>query len=288
LPGALAQGTLVEAGRIAYLRECSGCHGESGNGDGPDAPYLASAPTDLRRSSVLETYREDDLRARIREGQMLALELRPLELARHAHETAALYNYLTRLPGVDWEKVTAGEQLYLARCLPCHDRYGHPSDQLLPGVRKPPRDLADPAFQKAVSDKDLRVLARHGKAAMPALVPRLQEEEVPPLVAFIRRLSPGYETYDRFCQRCHGVEGRGAEEPFAELGAPRFVFDSRYFSTHDKEQVQAAIWHMLRDNKPQMPHFAGSLEESDLRAILAYLRSLPRDSTVVPTRPRDS
>jgi hypothetical protein len=38
---------------------------------------------------------------------------------------------------------------------------------------------------------------------------------------------------------------------------------------------------MLRDAKPQMPHFAASLSTAELDAILGYLRSLP---TLSPTQ----
>jgi mono/diheme cytochrome c family protein len=163
----MAEDAPIEAGRIAYLRECAGCHGESARGNGPDAAFLASKPTDLRGSRVLDVYREADLQARIREGTILALELRPEDLAEHAQDTAALYDFLVRLPRTDWEKVAAGEELYFSRCLSCHDRYGHPAALPLTGVRKVPRDLADPTFQRAVSDEELHLLARHGKAAMP-------------------------------------------------------------------------------------------------------------------------
>lgn len=272
----MAEDSLLAAGKIAYLCECAGCHGESGLGDGPDAPFLVSAPTDLRRSGVLEAYQDEALQARIREGKALALELRPQALRDHARETEALYDFLVRLPGIDWQRVEAGQDLYLARCLLCHDRYGHPVAHPIKGVRKGPRDLADPAFQAAVTDADLGVLARHGKAAMPALVPRLREADVGPLVSFIRLLSPGYETYSRFCQACHGMQGRGAEEPFPELGTAHLAFDADYFATHDRDHILGAMWHMLREAKPQMPHFNHSLSQSELQAILGYLHSLPR------------
>jgi mono/diheme cytochrome c family protein len=270
-----AQETPNEAGKIAYLRECARCHGESGLGNGPDAPFLAAAPIDLRRSGVLDAYQDDALQDRIREGKALALELRPGALRDHARQTEGLYEFLLRLPGIDWQKIVAGQDLYLARCLLCHDRYGHPVAHPVKGVRKGPRNLADPAFQTAVTDKELRVLAMHGKAAMPALVPRLRKHEVGPLVSFIRLLSPGYEIYSRYCEACHGMQGRGAEGPFTELGTPHFAFDANYFATHDKDQILGATWHMLRDAKPQMPHFNHTLSQADLKAILNYLRSLP-------------
>lgn len=279
----LAQEGRDRPGKIAYLRECGGCHGESGVGDGPDAPSLASAPTNLRASGVLSAYTDEALEARIRQGEALALELRPEALRDHARQTEALYDFLVRLPAIEWQKVEMGQDLYLSRCLLCHDRYGHPVPHPTKGVRKSPRDLADPAFQKAVTDQELRVLARHGKEAMPALVPRLREREVGPLVSFIRLLSPGYETYTRYCEGCHGAQGRGTEGQFAGLDMPHTALDARYFATHDKDQILGAMWHMLREAKPQMPHFDYTLSHAELQAILGYLRSLP---PMEPTRAR--
>jgi mono/diheme cytochrome c family protein len=276
-----AQDTSLETGKIAYLRECAGCHGVTGLGDGPDVPFFPSVPTDLRRSGVLDVQGNEALRARIRDGRSLAVELRPEALRSHAQETERLYEFMVRIPGIAWDEAAVGQDLYLSRCLSCHDRYGHPVAEPMKGVRKSARDLADPAFQRAVTDEELHVLARHGKAAMPALVPRLRQEEVGPLVSFIRVLSPGYETYSRYCDRCHGMGETDAGDLFAELGAAQFAFDKNYFATRVEDDIRAAIWHMLRDAKPQMPHFAASLSTAELDAILGYLRSLP---TLSPTQ----
>ena len=109
---------------------------------------------------------------------------------------------------------------------------------------------------------------------MRKLHPPPSEADAPPLVSFVRLLSPGYELYYRYCVSCHGPHGRSGETKAG--GRPRFVFDERYFRSLYAEDLRERIWHMLRGVKPEMPHFDATLTTGEVRAILAYLRSLPK------------
>ena len=42
----------IEAGRKIYLQRCAKCHGEKGNGDGPDAKELGLHPAKFTDSSI--------------------------------------------------------------------------------------------------------------------------------------------------------------------------------------------------------------------------------------------
>ncbi len=42
----------VERGKALYAKECAGCHGDTGKGDGPDAAYFNTAPKDLSSDEV--------------------------------------------------------------------------------------------------------------------------------------------------------------------------------------------------------------------------------------------
>jgi len=267
--------TLVIMGRRRYIRSCAGCHGLSARGDGPDATLLVQRPADLRTADVLRRYNDKELTDFVREGRHLRLEVRPEALRLHTQETAALETFLRRIPTFDWDAVEGGRDVYLDRCVPCHDAFGQPQTALPAGVQRAPRNLADPAFQARVSDAALRELVRHGKAAMPALVPRITPAEADDLAAFVRVLSPGYTLYVRHCEVCHGARGQGVPGLAVEAGTPRLAFDEEYFAGRNADAVRAEVWHMLRDAKPTMPHFTYVLSENDVRAILAYLRSLP-------------
>lgn len=274
----------VASGQAAYLRRCAGCHGREGLGDGPDAPIFGAKPADLRADSLLRSYSDPELTARLLEGRQLRLEVRPDALRTHAVDTEALYQYLRRLPATRWETVDAGEGVYFERCVDCHGRYGHPPASLPPGVRRP-RDLSHPEFQSSVTDAELAVLARHGKDHMPALIPRLRKEEASQVSSFLRSLSAGREIYDRYCMSCHGAHGVPQAEPFAETVTAVPTFDAGYFSRTDPEETRRAIWHMLQDARPVMPHFREILTPDELRDILVYLRSLPSGRAVPTEQP---
>lgn len=46
------QAASVTRGQALYVKECAGCHGEQGKGDGPDGAYFTTAPSDLTTRAV--------------------------------------------------------------------------------------------------------------------------------------------------------------------------------------------------------------------------------------------
>jgi mono/diheme cytochrome c family protein len=256
-------------GQALYAQQCARCHGASGRGDGPDAALFVKRPTDLRTGFLAEHSTADVVR-RVLDGR---LELDAPALRAHANDVEGVVAYLQRLPDVDWHAADAGELLFASRCTPCHGVFGKPAPAaaLPPGVRSP-RDLSDGTLQRATSDVDLEVAVRHGRAGMPALTPRLGEAETRQVVAYVRLLSPGYVTYATYCAACHGDHGIGAGSFAESVPAPPVVFDRAYFAHHDDEALRGAVWHMLEQHRPSMPHVRGSLTEAQVRAIIEYLK----------------
>jgi len=58
------------------------------------------------------------------------------------------------------------------------------------------------------------------------------------------------------------------------VAAPAVSFDAAYFEKVSPDHFRESVWHMLRDEKPSMPHFRGQLSEANVRAIIEYLRSV--------------
>ena len=257
-------------GRALYQRHCEACHGVSGRGDGPDADIFVTPPRDLH-SGFLARYKTDELVRRVRSGVPLQLALDLPSLKARAGDVETLAAHLERLPAVEWRQVEEGEAVYLDRCELCHGRAGVPGATLPQGARSP-RDLSDPAFQRAVTDTELKTLVVHGRKGMPALEPPVAAAELAPLIAFVRLLSPGYTLYDRYCVACHGDDGHGAGSFAEETQRPTVVFDRAYFKRRDPEQVRAAIWHMCDTKRPAMPHYRSSLTEAEARAVITYLK----------------
>ncbi|OQY67191.1 MAG: hypothetical protein B6D46_07520 [Polyangiaceae bacterium UTPRO1] len=253
-----------------YRRDCARCHGPHGRGDGPDSTLFTSPPRDLR-SDFLGKYSTTELVRRVRRGSPLRLDVNPKALADREREVAALVAYVRQLPDVDPRRFAAGLDLYAQRCEACHGPYGRAAATTAAAGAQP-RDLSDPAFQRETSDAALAVLVRHGRSGMPSLKPPLSPTDADTVASYVRLLSPGYELYVQFCANCHGDDGRG--NPTAGLQVPPKVLDAAYMRTHDEAALGNAVWHMMRDKKPQMPHLRHQVSETAAQAIVEFLKGL--------------
>lgn len=258
-------------GAQLYRRQCAPCHGVSGKGDGPDATIFAAPPRDLREG-FLQKYTSEELVRRVLDGRALDLALDPPALRAQAAAVDDLVAYLKRLPSIDWRAIEPGWELYVDRCEMCHGPAGQAGAMLPPGV-KPPRDLADPAYQRSLTNDALTIAVRHGRKHMPALVPRLSQADAQSITKFVRLLSPGFALYERYCANCHGEEGRGVPAVGDAIRVPSVLFDRSYFAHRDSEQLRTAVWHMLAEQKPVMPHFRYGLTEAEATAIVEYLKT---------------
>lgn len=258
-------------GRRLYLQYCSSCHGAAGKGDGPDATMFTTPPRNLREG-FLKLYPTDELVNRLRDGRVLELGLDLGALRAHATGVEELVAHLKRLPGIDWDVVGPAWERYVDRCELCHGPTGKPGTILPCGVRCP-RDLSDPNFQRSLSDKELITAVRHGRQHMPALTPRITTAEAKDLAQFVRLFSPGFELYSRYCANCHGDDGRGVAPMGETVRLPKVIFDRAYFTTRDSDQLRTAVWHMLAEQKPTMPHFRPLLSDADARAIIEFLKT---------------
>ena len=252
----------VARGRVLFAEHCTRCHGLDARGDGPDAKLFEEPAADLVGSGVVAGNSDEDLIRRIGRGRRFRLKRSGVEeLPERKPATLALTRFLRQLPQVRWRSANAGKRIYLGLCASCHGWYGHASE--VPGGAL--RDLGDPGFQSSLSDGALAERVRHRGDGGPALDPPLSDTEANDVATFVRRLSPGYELYERYCVGCHG--GRGATQ--------WLVFDDAYFRKHAPGEVEERVWHMVRGVMPAMPHFDGVLSPRDAASIVAFLRSLP-------------
>lgn len=90
----------------------------------------------------------------------------------------------------------------------------------------------------------------------------------------------GARVFQRSCSGCHGANGRGV----MRLGLtkpPRDLTQSEFHENVTDEQLRAVI----RTGKGQMPAFGGLLGDSDIRAVIAFIRTLPPPGTRTPEAP---
>jgi mono/diheme cytochrome c family protein len=267
-------------GEVLYVRYCADCHGWEGSGSGPAAQLLQIGPPNLRGAEFWQKNSDADIIRRILIGKELAVPLVPDAGPDTKAQVTAVWKHLRRLPTLPWEQIKDGEQVYDSLCLACHGIYGRGDGPIAAALTVQPRDLADPGYQKKMADKELLHIVAKGRGAMPGAGDVLSPKELKALIAFVRILSPGYETYDRLCAACHGPAG------FPPLLVPQDIFgyelvtedmptfDEIYFDTHSETHVRSRIRHMLKENGSLMPHFAGELNEIKVRKILAYLRRM--------------
>jgi len=263
---AVADGLAESASSVGaqlFAVECAHCHGPTGAGDGADAALFAYPPPALDGAAASDP---DALVRRILDGGATPLGLDPAALRRRAERGEALVGHIRRMATADWPLVERGRSLYIARCVQCHGPFGRPA--LLSHAPKP-RALGDPAFQAAVTDAELQTMVRHRMPRQSALPP-IDDDAAHALTAYVRLLSPGHETYERFCAGCHGEEGSGGRSLSGRPAAP--AFDRAFLAAHDTASLRAGVWHMLDDEHPAMPHFRGTLDETAVRAIVAFLR----------------
>jgi cytochrome c6 len=75
----------------------------------------------------------------------------------------------------------------------------------------------------------------------------------------------GKDVYELHCQTCHGVDGQSMEPGIPDFtrGESLMVPDAQLFEE---------LWDGMR----HMPSYRGMMDDSDLRDVIAYLRTLQR------------
>lgn len=118
-----------------------------------------------------------------------------------------------------------------------------------------------------------RTLAFLWLVAVP-LAPASAETGKPPDPRAARRGAPLYQKY---CQSCHGVRGAGEQLSFSayihrEIPAPA-LDDSQHAWHHGDDDLTAFILNGW-PRTARMPAWKGTLSESQVRDIVAYIKSL--------------
>jgi len=75
----------------------------------------------------------------------------------------------------------------------------------------------------------------------------------------------GREVYEMYCQTCHGIGGKSMEP-----GTPDFPSGEALF------RPDSDLFAQIREGKGVMPAYRGMLTDSEIRDVIAYLRSLQK------------
>lgn len=272
-------------GETYYINYCSDCHGWEGRGNSQAEKYLDVPPPILLQHNLLAKKSENDFVNWVLSGTKMQIQLNKKASLQTDPEIKALLAYIKKLPGIDWDKVHAGQKVYDQLCVNCHGIYGRRDESLISETMGSMPDLGSSDYQTQHSDEELIEIISKGKEAMPGTENALSTKEIKAVVTFIRLFSPGYESYDRFCVACHGLNGSpeqiitfdedGDEEQiigFLDMDLP--TFDAAYLNAHTDKQLIPKIQHMLKSERVTMPHFSDYIGEKKIREIFKYLKSL--------------
>jgi mono/diheme cytochrome c family protein len=92
-----------------------------------------------------------------------------------------------------------------------------------------------------------------------------------------KRATPAQRLYLANCATCHGSDGSGSWRATMFLMRPGNFRDPRLMDTLTDEYLQTIIRNGgAALGKPGMPAFGYHLNDEEIRALVAYLRTLPK------------
>ena len=188
-----------------------------------------------------------------------------------------------------------GRKLYVSYCLLCHGSDGSGDGPLAKSMEISPADLA--ATVPAINDKLLATIITGGgepmiadgerhkllSATMPEWNNVFDRPQVEALIAYLRFLSrkkhdlmgdpeAGSNLYQKYCQVCHGEEGRGDGIMTSLIGVK--PMDHTDPDETDRLDNRALMTGILDGKGRFMPAWRGILSQSDVEALVSYIRLL--------------
>ncbi|WP_419956158.1 c-type cytochrome [Neobacillus niacini] len=187
--------------------------------------------------------------------------------------------------------IAAGEKIYNKQCLICHGESGKGEG------KNAGTAINNQNYLNTVSDKDIFNSVKFGRegTAMPSYGPRLSDEELKNVVAFVRNWQSkeiefdvpktisgdvvnGEKLYNVYCINCHGEAGAGKVKMGTALSNPQYL---KY--TTDK-QIWIATAYGREDTRmaPTLKGLDGvrQLKLDEITDIVSYIRTLkPKENT---------
>ena len=188
-----------------------------------------------------------------------------------------------------------GRRLYVSYCLLCHGGDGKGDGPLAKAMKIHPADLtttvrsrSDTILTKIITGEGRQTITgrdRHNllSDAMPEWKDVFSEPQVKSLIAYLRFLGRskhqlmgdpelGMQLYQKYCQVCHGVEGDGDGIMTKLMGImPMDHTNPNETNSLDNKELVESI---LDGTGRFMPAWRGILSQSDVEALVSYIRLL--------------
>ncbi len=188
-----------------------------------------------------------------------------------------------------------GRRLYVPYCQLCHGVGGKGDGPLAEAMKISPADLtttvrsrSDTILMKIITGEGRQTITgrdRHNllSEAMPEWKDVFSESQIKALIAYLRFLGStkhdlmgdpdiGLQLYQKYCQVCHGVEGDGDGIMTNLMGImPMDHTNPNETNSLDNEELVKSI---LDGKGSFMPAWRGILSQSDVEALVSYIRLL--------------
>ena len=141
----------LQRGARLFRVNCAHCHGQTGEGDGPVAPYLSYPPVNLHASHV-QAKPEPALYAILTDGLDVMPAFRGILSAEERWAVVYLVksmaaNARTATQGATPEAVDQGKLLFITYCQACHGPRGRGDGPLAATMNPKPGETASAIFQ---------------------------------------------------------------------------------------------------------------------------------------------
>ncbi|RMH20607.1 MAG: hypothetical protein D6698_03900 [Gammaproteobacteria bacterium] len=177
----------LSPGETLYLKHCSSCHGESGDGQGPRSSQLNSTPTDFTSLDGQSVLTHERLLKAIRQGRP-GTAMVPWDGLLTDQEITAIADYIESAFLKTDKHLLAGRNLYIKHCAPCHGDDGNSARWTRNSLNPAPRNFTTEKARRELSRERMIgsvTRGRPGTAMMP-FSSRLSAAEIESVVDYIR------------------------------------------------------------------------------------------------------
>jgi mono/diheme cytochrome c family protein len=183
------------------------------------------------------------------------------------------------------EAIASGKKIYTQQCLICHGETGKGEGKYA-GT-----SINNQHYLNSVNDQDIYNSIKYGRdgTGMPAYGPRLTEQELNHLVAYVRdwqteeiefdvpstiagNVENGIKLYNLYCLTCHGENGAGKLKMGTALSNPQYL----QYTTDQQIWIGTAYGREDTRMGPSLKGLDGirQLTKDDISDIVTYIRSL--------------
>lgn len=179
-----------------------------------------------------------------------------------------------------------GKHLYRSFCAVCHGRDGKTKGPLAEKMQISPPDLTSGKYQKKNVDELTEIISGYGRkegSEMPSWSTALPDASIRHIAAYIGSMTlselrlvsdigRGRLIYKNTCASCHGTRGKGNGILAVMMRAKMVDFTKKEVAKRltDKQLIEV----ISKGRGKLMPGWAGTLNDSEIVDVSAYVRSL--------------